>query len=208
MNLTALCEHSRVRLGDALEPMRSHPRRGRTAVVVVVLIAVVLAAATAAGPAGAAGGSAKVDVLAALSARIATVKRGDGGVAVLVPATMPLQRPYYTASSASAGRYRLEIDGAEPCNGANVCLFALFTGERGGHLYGKPIALDHGVAGRYAQIQCGAACSPASIDWIEHGVLYTIEANPSVEDHPNVAGGVVRAAFIAAADEAIDAGPR
>jgi hypothetical protein len=29
-----------------------------------------------------------------------------------------------------------------------------------------------------------------------------------VEDHPNVAGGVVRAAFVAAADQAIDAGPR
>lgn len=207
MNLRRLWEHPRVRLRDALESMRPRPRRGRPALVAVVLVAVVLAAAMAT-PAGAVGGSAKVDVLAALSARIATVKRDDGGVAVLLPATMPLQRPYYTASSASDGRYRLEIDGAEPCNGANVCLFALFAGVRGGHLYGEPIALDHRVAGRYAQIQCGAACSPASIDWVEHGVLYTIEANPSVEDHPNVAGGVVRAAFVAAADQAIDAGPR
>jgi hypothetical protein len=203
MNLMALWEHFPVRRRDALESMRRRPRRGAAAAVALVLMAAVLAT-----PAGAAGGSAKVDVLAALSARIATVKRDDGGVAVLLPATMPLQRPYYTASSASNGRYRLEIDGAEPCDGANVCLFALFTGVRGGHLYGKPIALHHGVAGRYAQIQCGAACSPPAIDWVIHGVLYTIEANPSVEDHPNVAGNVVRATFVAAADQAIDAGPR
>jgi hypothetical protein len=172
-----------------------------------VLLAAV-AAAAAAAPAGAAGGSAKIDVPAALSARIAKVKRHDGGVAVLLPTTMALGRPYYTASGASSGRYRLEIDGSEPCNGANVCLFALFTGVRGGHPYGRPTALAHGVAGHYAGIQCGAACSPASIEWMQQGVLYTIEANPSVVYHPNVAGGVVAAAFVAAADQAIDAGPR
>lgn len=147
-------------------------------------------------------------MLKVLGARIASVKRGDDGVAVLLPATMPLPRPDYTASSASPGRYRLEIDGAEPCNGANVCLFALFTGVRGGHLYGKPVALHGAITGRYATIQCGAACSPASIDWRSGGVLYTIEANPSVEYHPRAAAGAVRAAFVAAANEAIDAGPR
>jgi len=208
MNLRRLWEHAAVRPHDPSASKRRRPRRGRAAPFAAALLAatVAAAAATPAG-AGAAGGSATFDVTKALSARIASVKRQDGGVSVLLPTTMPLQRPYYTASGASEGRYRLEIDGAEPCNGANVCLFALFTGVRGGHPYGRPVALDHGVGGHYTQIQCGAACSPPSIDWVEQGVLYTIEANPSVEAH-NVTGGVVKAAFVAAADQAIDAGPR
>jgi hypothetical protein len=202
MNFNALWEHSRVRVRDVLTRAR---RGGRVALIGLAVSAAALVASVAAA---ASDGQAKVNVLAALSARTAAVKKADGGVAVLLPTTMPLPRPDFTASGASDGRYRLEIDGAEPCHGANVCLFALFTGVRGGHLYGKPIMLAHGVRGRYAPIQCGAACSPASIDWIERGVRYTIEANPSVEDHPNVRGGVVRAAFVAAADQAIDAGPR
>jgi hypothetical protein len=43
---------------------------------------------------------------------------------------------------------------------------------------------------------------------VQNGVLYAIEANPSVEYHPGVAAETVRAAFVAAADQAIDAGPR
>jgi hypothetical protein len=39
-------------------------------------------------------------------------------------------------------------------------------------------------------------------------VRYAIEANPSVENHPGVPANRVRAAFVAAADQAIDAGPR
>jgi len=143
-----------------------------------------------------------------LRSRITLVKQHNGGVPVLLPTTMLLGSPDYTASSASRGSYRLEIDGAEPCNGANVCLYALFTGVRGGRRYGSTVELAHGIHGSFAGIQCGAVCSPASIDWVERGVLYTIEANPSVEYHPNVAGGVVRAAFVAAANQAIDAGPR
>jgi hypothetical protein len=181
--------------------------RGAGILGAVALMSSSLAPA-AAGVAASAHPAATVAVVDLLAARIANVRPHDGGVAVLLPTTMPLQRPNFTASSASDGRYRLEIDGAEPCAGANVCLFALFTGVRGGRPYGKPVALSHGIGGDYATIQCGAACSPASISWEEHGVRYEIEANPSVEYHPGVAGGTVEAAFIAAADQAIDAGPR
>jgi hypothetical protein len=121
---------------------------------------------------------------------------------------MALGRPDYTASGAKSGSYRLEIDGEEPCDGANVCLYALFTGQRNGKPYGKHVTLSHGVVGSFADIQCGAACSPASIDWTEDGVLYTIEANPEIVNHPNVGPSALRAVFVTAADQAIDAGPR
>lgn len=193
----------RVRVSDALGF-----RPGRRLRLVLPALAVALVAVAVSAPSGAASGPKNVNVLKLLGSRVASVKSHDGGVAVLLPATMALPRPDFTASSAKPGRYRLEIDGAEPCGGANVCLFALFTGVRGGRAYGKPIALHGGITGRYATIQCGASCSPASIDWTLHGVLYTIQANPSVGDHPGSAAGAVRAAFVAAANQSIDAGPR
>ncbi|HME04623.1 MAG TPA: hypothetical protein VKG38_16500 [Solirubrobacteraceae bacterium] len=143
-----------------------------------------------------------------LRSRITLVKQHDGGVPVLLPTTMLLGAPDYTASSTSRGSYRLEIDGAEPCNGANVCLYALFSGVRGGRPYGSAVALAHGIHGRFAGIQCGAVCSPASIDWIERGVLYTIEANPSIVSQPNVSAKTFDKTFIDAANQAIHAGPR
>ncbi len=182
------------------------PRRHHTYPLLAALLTATLLGAAVPAATDAAAHGAMVSVVRLLAPRIAVVKRRDGGVAVLLPMTMPL--PDYTASSASAGHYRLEIDGAEPCGGANVCLFALFTGVRGGRPYGSPVRLSHGIRGGYADIQCGAACSPASLDWVENGVRYAIEANPSVEDHPGAAAHAVRAAFVAAADQAIDTGPR
>jgi hypothetical protein len=181
--------------------------RGRPRLT-TLLAAALLGACVPAATGASAHGPAAVSVVRLLAARLSAVKRQDGGVPVLLPTRMPLERPDYTASGASPGRYRLEIDGAEPCGGANVCLFALFTGVRGGRRYGSPIRLSHGIRGGYTDIQCGAACSPASLDWVENGVLYAIEANPSVEYHPGVPAHTVRTAFVAAADQAIDAGPR
>jgi len=147
-------------------------------------------------------------VVRLLRERITMVKRHDGGVPVLLPTTMALGSPDYTASSATRGSYRLEIDGAEPCDGANVCLYALFTAERDGQRHGGAVKLAHGIRGSFAGIQCGAACSPASIAWVERGVLYTIEANPSIESQPNVSTGAFERIFTDAADQAIDGGPR
>lgn len=169
-----------------------------------------LVALTMAGCATVAGAASipTVAVARLLRSRITLVKQHDGGVPVLLPTTMLLGSPDYTASSASRGSYRLEIDGAEPCNGANVCLYALFTGVRGGRRYGSAVDLAHGIHGSFAGIQCGAVCSPASIDWTERGVLYTIAANPSIEPQPNVSAKAFDKSFVDAANQAIDAGPR
>jgi hypothetical protein len=152
--------------------------------------------------------AASVNVPQLLAKRVTRVKQHDGGVAVLLPATMPLDTPDFTASSASKGNYTLEIDGAKNCDGANVCLFALFMAQRGGKLFGKPVSLTQGVHGAFKNITCGASCSPAAITWIEHGVRYEIQANPSIEAHPNVSTKTLRAVFVAAANSAIQAGPR
>ena len=176
--------------------------RCRTVTTVVALTAA--ARATVAGAAS----TRTVAVAHLLRSRVGLVRQHDGGVPVLLPTTMSLGSPDYTTSSASHGSYRLEIDGAEPCNGANVCLYALFTAVRGSRRSGSSVGLAHGIHGSFNGIQCGAVCSPASIRWVEWGVLYTIEANPSIASQPNVSAGPFDKIFIDAANQAIDAGPR
>jgi len=147
--------------------------------------------------------SATVRVAHLLALRIAAVKRHDGGIAVLLPTTLPLDTPDFTDSSAQNGAYSLEIDGAPNCDEANACLFADFLAQRGGTLFGAPVTLAHGLHGAWANIHCGASCAPAEVDWIEHGVVYTIQANVTVSRSASV-----KALFVAAANQAIMAGPR
>jgi hypothetical protein len=150
-----------------------------------------------------------VNVEKRLGGNIAYVRAEDHGIAVLLPTTLRLASPKKSASAVAHNGYRLELDYAEPCDGANVCLSAEFTAQRGTMKpYGKAVTLADGIHGAYADIQCGASCSPASVQWREHGVLYSIIATLGVEltAHPNKQA--VTAAFVAAADQAITAGPR
>jgi hypothetical protein len=196
--------------------MLSHVGRGRGSPLLALLgisVALIMLVLLRIAPAlaqtsSAAHGTANVAVVELFGSRIDGVTDQDGGIPVLLPTTMLLQTPDFTASSAKNGSYTLEIDGEEPCNGANVCLYAVFSAQRGGKRYGSPVMLSRGIVGAFADIQCGAACSPASIDWIEHGVLYTIEANPAVEYHPHTPMNALRSLFVSAAKQAIDAGPR
>lgn len=178
------------------------PRTRRRALVALTAMSI------AAGSAVAAASSSNVAVAHLLRSRVAAVKQQDGGIPVLLPTTMALGSPDYTASSASHSSYKLEIAAAKNCDTANVCLLAFFEGRRGGKRFGKPVELAQGIEGAFATIQCGAACSPASIDWIESGVLYTIQANPAIEEKPNVPPKAFEEVFIEAADQAIEAGPR
>jgi hypothetical protein len=157
-----------------------------------------------------ASGVKTVNVVKLLGAHLAHARSHDGDVAVLLPATLALQGPKFAAGIASAGRYQLELDYAEPCGGANVCVAAEFTGQRGSTKpYGKAaVKLADGITGAYSGIQCGASCSPAAIQWREHGVLYTVTATLGVELQPHPNPLAVRAAFLSAADQAITAGPR
>ena len=100
------------------------------------------------------------------------------------------------------------IDGAPNCHEANACLFAVFLAQRGGTLIGRRLTLRGGIRGAFKDISCGASCSPASVDWIEHGVLYTIQANVITESEPPDGPNLLPATFLAAANQAIAAGPR
>jgi hypothetical protein len=181
----------------------------------VALVGSVLAAAVSSGPATARTRLTvlrkveTVNVVKILGARVGAVRRNDGGIPVLLPTTLQLTTPKGTESAATHNGYRLELDYAEPCDGANACTAAQFTAQRGKTKpYGTAVTLSDGIKGAYAGIQCGASCSPASIEWREHGVLYSIIATLGVEVQAQPGPGVVTRAFVAAADQAIGAGPR
>lgn len=101
------------------------------------------------------------------------------GVAVLLPAKLLVdssRRDLTASGRAGRGHYRLELDAAPGCAGANACFIALFTGRRGGHpAGGVRVALARGLHGRFHSRSCGASCAPPSIEWREHGAFYGIQ---------------------------------
>jgi hypothetical protein len=163
-----------------------------------------VAAQASPGAALASAAPARVGIEHALARQIAAVVGHDGGVPVLLPSTLALPRPVYGAGgpSRTGGGYQLVIGSWPGCDGANVCALAEFAAIPGAHPDGAPTTLARGIQGSYAPPHCAGDCSAATIGWREHGVLYTIAARPAV------AATAVRATLVAAADQAILAGPR
>jgi hypothetical protein len=182
----------------------------RRLILCLVVVALGSGAGIASARSGRSGRAVKtVNVEQMLGGNIAYVRAEDHGIAVLLPTTLRLEDPRKSSSAVIRNGYRLELDYSEPCDGANVCTAAEFTAQRGSsRAHGKAVALADGIHGAYSSIQCGASCSPATIQWREHGVLYSISATLGVELVAQPNAGAVRGAFVAAADQAITAGPR
>jgi hypothetical protein len=82
----------------------------------------------------------------------------------------------FADGSATRNSYFLELDAAKSCHGANACFLASFSGTRNGTpAFKKTVSLVNGITGYFKPVTCGASCSPAFIQWKEHGVLYEIE---------------------------------
>jgi hypothetical protein len=150
----------------------------------------------------AAGARQIVDVPAAAGPALS--KLHHSGVAVLLPATASLDinrttHLYPSASvSASRGEWGLSLSPVRNC-GADACFLASFSGAKGQPLgFGTNVALADGLRGYFKPLSCGGSCSPPSIQWIEKGVRYEIQANALGR----------RPAFVAMADSAIRAGDR
>lgn len=153
----------------------------------------------------AAGASARVvDVPTLVESRIP--KAHDAGVVVLLPSTMNLDDKsagkIYADASASRAKasYEITLSSASGCGKSTACFLASFTGARGARLGYKAtnVKLALGMAGYYDAGGCGGSCSPPSIQWIQKGVRYEIQANAP--------GG--RKAFVAMANSAILHGNR
>jgi hypothetical protein len=166
-----------------------------------VLPAAVLAAALiAAAPAAAKS----YDVPGTLGSALDRVT-ARSSVPVLVPQRLALDYGgrLHASGSAGAKRWDLSLAGAPNC-GANVCMLATFSAERGGTpAFKRQVRLRGGVTGYFKPLTCGGSCAPPEIQFARAGVLYTIQAK--VPDSRN-AGQLRR--LKRAANSALRAGPR
>ena len=150
-----------------------------------------------------AGAAQSVDVPSVLNPVLP--KARSAGIAVLLPSRINLDYrsggKLYSDGSGSEkrGEYELELSGAKGCGGSDACFLAGFTGEKGRPLgYRTNVSLALGLRGYFKPLSCGGSCSPPSIQWIEKGVRYEIQAN--------ALGG--KSAFVAMANSAISSGNR
>ncbi len=143
------------------------------------------------------------DLLKAFAKQLPAVKH-QTTVAVLLPASLPFAAKVpklYATGSGNNNGWTLALAGARNCRGANACFLASFDAKRGGKLPGKSnLKLAGGQAARYKGITCGASCSPATLWFVYHGVLYTWQH----KDPP----ANTKAVLARLAAQAIAAGPR
>jgi len=164
--------------------------RVRAATAVATLAAVALAASALAAT--------TVSLPALLAPQIAKAKAGK--VAVLIPATLRADAPaakLYAAGGATKHGYDIQLAYAPGCFDATACFLAEFWGNPGKIYLKTAVILTRGIHGAFHAISCGASCAPATIQWKESGVLYTIQWRAGT-----------RASMIALANSAIKAGPR
>lgn len=136
------------------------------------------------------------------------VKLRRSGVPVLLPDDLPAsvrEDRLYVDGGPSEGGYDVTLALAADCGGANACTVGSFSARRGGELVEEleRVELANGVRGSYKGLTCGASCSPAMIEWVSGGVLYTIQLKLN-------AGGDAgdRREMIRLANSSITAGPR
>ena len=150
------------------------------------------------------GGSARsVDVPRTFAAQLAKVKRTTK-VPVLLPQTLPLLGSYKVYPSlydVTRNAFQLELSGAPNCLGANACFIAMFRGERGGKLPGRPNArLANGDPAFFHPVTCGGSCAPNSFWFTHKGYLYSWQAKDLRAPEKTV--------LTRMANQAIAAGPR
>jgi hypothetical protein len=140
--------------------------------------------------------AAGANLLKVLAGPIASAK--EHGLKVLVPSTInPHAAHVYGSGTATAKGYGIQLGDAPNCGDADACFVADFLGNPGKVTLKPHVALAHGIIGGYHPVSCGASCAPATIEWKEFGMLYTIQD----------AGGT-KAGMAALANSAISAGPR
>ncbi len=132
-----------------------------------------------------------------------TAVKKTASIDVLLPSTFTSDlRKLYSEGRGRGGSYRFDIGAVRRCRRATACAVASFRAKRGAKPTNKSkIKLKRGRTGYFQTLRCGASCAPASIEWVQDGVLYTIEGkfgNKKTE----------RRVFTRLANSAIGRGPR
>jgi len=128
-------------------------------------------------PASASAATYTYDVRDLVEKPLAAVKKITT-IDVLLPGQITSDlRKLYSAGEGRANSYQFELAAVRRCHMATACYVAGFFGRRGG----KPsnprrVTLRGGRRGYFRPLRCGASCAAPSLEWVQRGVLYTIEA--------------------------------
>jgi hypothetical protein len=96
---------------------------------------------------------------------------------VLLPSRITTDFKLYSEGSGRARSYHFEIGAVRNCHSATACFVASFRARRGAKPSNpRKLTLRGGRRGYFRPLSCGASCAAPSLEWVQDGVLYTIEA--------------------------------
>jgi hypothetical protein len=97
---------------------------------------------------------------------------------VLLPSRMTTDLTrLYSVGRGRSRSYEFEIGAVRNCHSATACFVASFRARRGAKPSNpRKVALRGGRRGYFRPLSCGASCAAPSLEWVQNGVLYTIEA--------------------------------
>ena len=98
-------------------------------------------------------------------------------IPVLLPSRLTYERRrLFSQGKGRANRYEFTIGATRGCGTATACYVAGFRARRGGApAAGRRVTLAKGLTGSFQRSRCGASCGPASLEWVQDGVLYEVE---------------------------------
>ena len=98
-------------------------------------------------------------------------------IPVLLPSRMTTEhRKLFSQGKGRANRYEFTIGAVRNCGTSTACYVAGFRARKGGKPGdGRKVSLAEGRTGYFERSRCGASCGPASLQWVQNGVLYEVE---------------------------------
>jgi hypothetical protein len=124
-------------------------------------------------------------------------------VDVLLPSRMTTEfKRLYSEGRGRARSYSFEIGAIRNCHSATACFVASFSAKRGAKPSNpRKVELRGGRRGYFRPLSCGASCAAPSLQWVQKGVRYTIEAKLGTKSTD-------RKILVRLANSAIKNGPR
>ena len=127
-------------------------------------------------PAAASAASFVYDIPKLVERPLIAVKKGTD-IPVLLPSRLTSEhRKLFASGKGSKNRYEFEIGAVRNCHSATACFVADLRARRGGKPSGKKVKLAKGTTGYFHPTSCGASCASPGLEWVQHGVWYSIEA--------------------------------
>lgn len=127
-------------------------------------------------PASASAAPVVYDVPELVAKPLKAVKKASK-VPVLLPSRLSTEhRKLFSEGKGRANRYSFTLGAVRGCGTATACYVAGFSARRGGKVgSGRKVTLAKGRKGVFSKSRCGASCGPASLEWVQDGVLYEVE---------------------------------